>query len=129
MNAVGHNDGALTRNQGCRDELITRGLADTQDSPRRSHARQQAPAERTCEKRASDGPVERAVERVQIVARDERPLRRKMQDQMRVAMVRDVEEIEGSAAGAQPVRVVPEAVENPISEVRRRGCTNEGQPR
>ena len=58
--------------------------------------------------------VEHAAERVEIVARDDRPAGRQPVDELRVAVVDDVKQIEAAGKAGHEPRVVPEPVRDPI---------------
>ena len=58
--------------------------------------------------------IEDAAERVEIVARHDRPLRRQPVDQLGVAVIDDVKEVEAAAEAGDVPRVVPEAVGDAI---------------
>src|SRR5205085_4171702 len=58
--------------------------------------------------------VQQTSESIQIMASDDGSFRRQLMNQLRVAVVYDMEEIKLRATAAQEARVIPEAIEQPI---------------
>ena len=114
MHAVRHDDEARGGDDAGLHERVARGAraahhaagaADAVDQPSRERARQRRPP---------PPPGQRRLEGIEVVAHHQRPLRRQIGREMRVAVIDDVEQIEVARLLAQPARVVPEPVHEPI---------------
>src|SRR6516165_4213394 len=108
MYAVGDNRNASRINQAERQDVFSRrrartdnlrGLPKTAQRVFRHSSKRQGPPFST--------RLEDAAERVQVMASHNGSLRRQLMDQLRIARVHDVKDIELVTAAAQPARIIP----------------------
>ena len=115
MHAVRHDGQPIAVGQAVREDRIARGHAVARH-PRRAPKAVENPPRHRAERRGAplDRWVEHAAKRIDVVAGDDGPLRRKLAHQMGVAVVDDVKNVNVVARLAEPPRIVEQPVRKPI---------------
>jgi hypothetical protein len=114
INAIRDDMQARGRNDRMCEQIITRGLAVARDHRRLAQAAQDAPRHRSEPPRAPLAPrLEEAPKRIQVVARDNRAIAWKCVDELAVAVIDDMIQIERTSP-TKGARVVPEAIHEAV---------------
>ena len=115
MRAVRHDRRAVRGDAGLCHQRVARGVAVARDVTGLLQPVQNVAGHRAEHRRSRlELRVEHAAEGVQIVARDDRPPGREPVDELRVAVVDDVKQIEALGKAGHEPRVVPQTVRHPI---------------
>src|SRR5205085_4465449 len=115
MDAVVDHDGALRFDQAVRQQLCARGLTVAGHTRRAFEARENLLRYRTEEERTTRlRAVQETLKSVQVMTGDDRSFRRQLMDELSVAVIYDVKEIELRASGRNYARVVAKAIEQPV---------------
>ena len=98
-------------------EIIGGGVCVARDVCRGLEARQHLPRQPSRQSRVGDVGLDERQERVGIVARHDGPRGREHVDQMRIAVIHDVEHVELVLEPDEPALVIPEPVDDPVGPV------------
>ena len=115
MRTVRHDCRAVAGDAGLRDEGVAGGVAVAGDVTGLLQPVQNVAGHRAKERRARlELRVEHAAKGIQVVTGDDRPGGRQPVDELRVAVVDDVKQIEASGKPGREPRIVPQAVRHPV---------------